>query len=331
MQTRRLVAAAVIVVVVIVLALLIKSCDSSATNSALKNYNASVYNLINASDATGEQVFNQLESGNLSNVDLLAKQVQAADMELQQAQNLHPPSQMSDAQSQLVYVMQLRAQAIRTIAAKAPQAANKNTSKDAVYDISIGTSELFASDVLYKFFVAPDIAKALNAAGIPVGLADNDQRINPGQIVTDLGWLQSTWIADKIGAQQSTAQANANNDQPGLTHGDQLNYVTVDGTQLTSGGSYTIPASQGQTWVLNVTDGGQTSENDVGCSVKIQNASDAGTSVIPTIASGATTDCTVHLVSKPPAGPYSVTATVAKVPGEKNLQNNTATYTVTFN
>ena len=329
MQTRRLIAAAVIVVIVIALALLIKSCSSSATETALKNYNASVFHLINASDTTGAQVFHQLKSGNPGNVDL-APQVQAANRELSAAQGLSTPSQMASAQSALVSVMRLRAQAIQEIATRLPQAADKNTSQDAVYDISVGTSRLFGSDVLYKTVVAADIAKALNADGIPVGTAAGQQQINAGQIVQDLGWLQSTWIADAIGAQQSTAQANANNDLPGI-HGHVLNFVTVDGTEIYSTSNNTIPANQAQTWKLNVTNGGQFAEYQVGCSVKIVGSGDVGTGTLPETRAGETTDCVVTLPSKPTPGTYTVVASISGVPGETTLTNNKITYSVTFN
>jgi hypothetical protein len=330
-QTRRLIAAGVVVVIVIAMALLIKSCDSSATTSALKNYNASVYQLISGSVTNAQNVLTTLAGGDLGGISTdLAKAEQNAQSGVRSTQALSTPSQMAPAQASLLTVMQMRQRGLLLIANNAQQAANKNSSKDAVYQISLGTAQLFASDVLYKTVVTPDIAKALNANSIPIGTAAGEQQINSEQALPDLGWLNQTWIADKIHAQLSTAQANANNDQPGLTHGDQLNYATVDNIQVINGGTYTIPAAQAQTWVLNVTDGGQTAENAVLCSIKIQQVSDAGTGTIPTIAAGAPANCTVRLPSKPPAGPYSVTANVAKVPGEKNLKNNTITFTVTF-
>ena len=331
MQKRRLVAVGVIVVIVILLAVLVKSCSSSATTTSLENYNASVYNLISSSDSNGLQVFKNLTNGPLTSSTLLTSQVQRADKQLSDAEKLSVPSQMAAAQTALVWVMRLRAQAITDIAANAPQAASSKTSKDAVYNISVGTSQLYGSDVLYKSVVAPNIAKALNADGIHIGTsAGEPNQINPGQIVPDLGWLQSSWIADTIGAQQSTLQANQNNDQPGL-HGHSLNYVTVDGTQLSPTSTNTIPADNARTWVLNVTNGGDFNELDVGCSVTIAGLSDTGTGTIPETFKQQSANCTVTLPSAPTPGTYSVTARVDKVPGETNLTNNVITYSVIFN
>jgi len=326
-QTRRLIAVVVIVVVVIVLALLVKSCSSSQTTTALKNYNANVSTLIDESTATGQTVFSDLKSGDSGD---LANQVQAANSQLSKAESFSVPSQMAGAQSYLVSAMKLRAQAISRIADWAPQAQSKSTSKDAVYNISVGTSELYGSDLLYKTFVVADIAKALNGDGIPIGTSAGEQQINGAQVVHDLGWLQSAWIADTIGAQMSTAQANQNNDQPGL-HGHSLNGVTVGGVTLSQTSTNTIPVSNARTWVLSVTNGGNFNEFDVGCSITIAGLSDTGTGTIAETFAGQPASCTVHLPSAPESGTYSVTARIAAVPGETNLTNNVITYSVQFN
>ena len=328
-QTRRLVASVVVVVVVLAMALLIHSCDSSQTTSALKNYNASVYNLINQSDATGSRVFQTLTGGNLATLNL-APEVTQARAQLRQAQRLNVPSGMADAQGSLVQVMQLRVAGIHMIAAHVQQAASVSTSQDAVYDISVGTSELYSSDVIYKEFVTTAIASALHADGIAVGSGSGQQPINPGQVVPDLGWLESTWIATKIGADLSTQAANANNNQPGL-HGDALNYVTVDGTQLVAGVSNTIPARRARRWVLNVTNTGNYDELDVGCSVHIVGAGIAGSARIPVTIPSRATNCTVLLASLPKPGTYTVTARISRVPRQTSTTSDVISYSVTFN
>jgi CARDB len=320
-------------VIVIAMALLIKNCEGSATTSALKNYNASVYRLIRASTSNAYAVLEtDLTGGDLGGVtQTLTTAEQTALTNLDKAKALHAPSQMAAAQTALVTVMTLRQQGLLIIATYASRATIKHESDDAVRQISRGTSLLYSSDVVYKTLVTPALAEALNAASIPAGSEPNGQPIDTSQVVHDLGWLNPTWIADTIGANLPTTAANAGNDQPNLKHGDQLNYTTVDGQQLTNGLSYTIPAADAQTWALNVTNGGQTSEDEVGCSVKIDSVSDEGTATIPSIAAGATDTCTVTLPSKPETGPYTVTATVDSVPRETNLKNNSQTYTITFN
>jgi hypothetical protein len=329
-QTRRLIAVGVIVVLVLAMALLIKSCDSSATTSALKNYNASVYQLVSSSVSNAQGALSDLTPGQLAGGGTkLASAEQTAQANLRRLRALQAPSQMAAAQSALVTVLQLRAQGLELIAGHAQQATSRSTSKDAIYQISLGTSDLYASDVLYKTIATPDIARALNAANLPVGTNAGQQQINPAQVITDLGWLNQSWIADRLGAKQSTAAANANNDQPGL-HGDSLTSVTVDNTALIAGVTNNIPASQARTWVLTVANGGNFNEYSVGCSVKIVSLSDTGTSTIRETYAHQSSSCTVVLPSTPTTGPFQVIASVAKVPGETDLSNNTLTYTVNF-
>jgi hypothetical protein len=329
-QTRRLVAVGVIVVIVIVIALLVHSCDASATNDSLKSFNANVYRLVERSTANAQGVLRDLSSGKLTTITQdLASREQRARADVSTAQNLHTPSQMAGAQSSLVSVMQFRQRALLLIAQNAQQAASRSTSKGAIYEISLGTSQLYASDVLYKSVVAPDIAKALNAAGIPIGGGSGEQQINAEQVVPDLGWLNQTWIADRIGAQLSTAQANADNNQPG-NHGHRLNYVTVGGVPIYTTSTNTLARAQSQTWTLNVTNDGLFPEYDVGCTVRIEGASDVGTSTLAVTTPNETTNCIVHLPSEPPAGTYSVFVSIAGVPRENDLQNNRGTYPVTF-
>jgi hypothetical protein len=330
-----MIAVGVVVVVVLVLALLIKGCESSAATSALTTYNAKVYNLIASSDNNAANFLGKsgLTSGNLTSSSVITQldsDASNARANLNAAEKLHAPSQMAAAQANLVTVMQLRLDGLLTIAGNAQQTASKSTSKDAVANIAMGTSQLYASDVIYKTVVAPDIAKALNAASIPVGTNAGQQAINPGQIIDDLGWLNTTWIAAKVGAQLTTAEANINNSQPNLGHGHQLNYVTVDGLTLSPTGNNTVPASNARTWTLNLTNSGQTNENQVVCLLRIHGVESA-TATIPQTTPGEVTNCTVTLPSTPPKGLYSVTATIEKVPYENDLRNNTYTYTVTFN
>ena len=164
----------------------------------------------------------------------------------------------------------------------------------------------------------------------PDRVRSGEQQINPTQIVDDLGWLQSTFVAEKIGAQLSTTAANVNNAGPGL-HGHSLNSVSVGSTTLTTSGPNTIPASPAPTFTMSITNGGTTNEYDVECQVKIQGLSDTGTSTLAETTPGQTTTCSVTLPSPPTAGTYQVTATVVKVPGETNTDNNVMTFPITFN
>lgn len=319
----------------LVFALLIRGCESSATTTALKNYNGNVYAIIGDSYSNAKNVFKTLTGGHVNGTAAttnLAQAASTAGSELRAVQRLSVPSQMSSAQAALVSVMQMRRQAIQTIAKDAGQTTSTRTSKDALADIAAAMYELVASDGLYKTVVGPDIARALHADGIAVGVNPGEQQINPDQTVEDLGWLNPTWIAKEVGAQLSPSEANIDNMQPNLQHGDELDAVSVAGTTLVPGQNNTVPAGSARDWTLTVTDSGQTEENDVRCEVTVKGGNDTATAMIPTIAVGETTTCTVRLPRTPPTGaPYTVIARVKAVPLEKNLKNNVDSYTVTFN
>jgi hypothetical protein len=327
-----MIAVGVIVVAIILLVLLIHHVQVNQTKNSLKNYAANVNSLVNDSNANGSQMFTNLQKGELNSNSIsdlqgqLETELTNAREHLNRAEQLSTPGQVTDAQTNLVSMMQLRVNGISEIANNIQDAVSTKTSSDAVYQISVGTSELYGSDVIYKTFVTTGIAKALNGADIPIGGTTGAQ-INSGQIVPDLGWLNKTFIDEKIGASLPTKVANTAG--PGL-HGHQLNSVSVGTTELTSS-TNTIPASPAPTFTLSITNGGNTNEYDVECKVSVSGLSDLGTATIPETTPGQTTQCSVTLPFPPTAGIFSVTATVVPVPGESNTANNTATFPVDFN
>ena len=81
---------------------------------------------------------------------------------------------------------------------------------------------------------------------------------------------------------------------------------------------------------LNFANSGQNAETDVICKVTVGGTNVAGQTTVPRTSSGQSYSCHVTLSSSPAAGSYTVKATVAPVPGEKNVSNNAQTYSVSF-
>ena len=222
-QIRRIVAVAVIVVLIVVIALLVNSCAVSSTNSALRDYNNSVYNLMHRSDGIGARMFTRLSSGaaknNLSGlVTDLDTDLGDARSTLASAQHLSVPSQMTDAQRNVVLALTMRRDGIQSIANNIQSAMARSTSKTGLEQLQQGMSGLYASDLVYKNFAVPAIAGAFKDAGLSIGQGT----IYGGQIVHDLLWLNPTSIATKIGAESATTS----------THGGSA----------TGAGSYTVQA-----------------------------------------------------------------------------------------
>jgi hypothetical protein len=330
-QTRRAVAVIVIIVVIVLLAVLVHSCDVSAQNSSLRDYANSVSSLVRASNSTGTRLFTELDSSSAhSNPTAMANDLTVlasdAQTDLRKAQGLSAPGGMAAAQQHLLLAMRMRLDGLRLIASYIQPALGTSTTRDAITQIATGTSLFYGSDVVYKRYVGPEIAAGLHAAGIAVG-GPNGETINPGQFLPALGWLNPTFIAQKLGSR--LASDHTNTAAPGV-HGHILNSVSAGTTTLSQAATNTVPATPAPTFVLNLTNGGQFTEYNVKCKVTIVGLSDTGTATIPQTTAGQTTDCSVKLPTAPTPGTYQVTASVAPVPGEKVVSDNTIAYSITF-
>ena len=331
-QTRRLIAVVVVVVLVVAAALLIHGCDVSQTNNSLKTYAGNVDTQVSNSVTNGQKVFSDLKGGKAtSNLPGLQSELytyaRTASTQLTEAEDLSTPSAMASAQQSFVSVMKLRYEGIDQIASHIQGAMNSSTAVDDVKQITAGTSQLYAADVIYKTFVGTGIAAALNAAGLPVG-GTTGATINAGQVVTDLGWLNPKTVAIWLGA--SVPSTAVNSDQPGL-HGHSLNSVTVAGQTLSTTSLNTIRVSKAApTFTLYLTNGGNFPEYDVVCKVSIKGDDDSAETKIPETKPQENTNCVVTLPKALPTGPYTVTAEVLPVPGETYKANNTQTFSVDF-
>jgi len=329
-QTRRAIAVIAVIVVIVVIGLLVNSCEVSARNSSLKDYNASVYSLIKSSDETGAQLFSVLKTNaGSANVTGLESQINAtlksAANQLAKANSLSAPGQLQSAQQHLVLALTMRRDGIATISRNIEPALGTSASTDAVNAIAGAAAQFYASDVLYKSYTLPEIVAQLHSANIPVGGVDG-QAVWGGQFLTDLGWLEPAWVATTLGARVPSSAVPFT---PGL-HGHSLNGVSVGSNTMAPGVTNHVPASPAPTFSLNITNGGHFDEFNVKCKVSIQGLSDAGTGTLNETTPNQTTDCQVTLPSPPTPGTYSVTAEVVPVRGEKNTSNNSQTFTVDF-
>jgi hypothetical protein len=327
-QARRGVAAVVLLILAILIALGVHSCQVSAANSALKDYTNNVSSLIQESDATGNQLFQALSSGASSSTPTslqnnINKVLASAQKDLSRAQGLSAPDQLKSAQQNLVLTMRMRANGISTVASQIQPALGTSTSKDAINAIAGAMAQFYASDVIYKDYIATAIAGALHAAGIAVG-APNGESISAGQFVPDVQWVLPSFIASELHVSRASGKV-----APGL-HGHSLDSVSVAGTTLQTGSANSIPASPPPTFTLNYTNGGNNNETNVLCSVTVSGTSVSGQKTVPETFAGQHGSCQVTLKSSPPLGTQTVVATIQKVPGEKNTSNNSLSFPVTF-
>jgi hypothetical protein len=243
------------------------------------------------------------------------------------------PGAAHTANAHLLLALQMRLDGITRIAGQIQAALGNSVRQSAVSSIASQMARFYASDVLYKSYVAPEIAGALHANGIAVG-GENGAPVNSGQFLPDVRWLTPGYVAGRLGvalSSGSTGNASGSRNGTGGLRGHSLSSVSVNGAALSTATTNTIPASPTPTFTLSFANGGDYNEFDVTCQVKVTSTSDSGTKVVPETYKGKSATCDVTLSSAPPKGSYTVTATIEKVPGEQNLANNTLSFPVTFN
>ena len=325
---RRAIAAVVLLVVIVLIALGVHSCQVSQRNSALRSYTNNVSSVMQQSNHTGTTLFNELTSGGgAGGATTLQNQLNEtrvqADNELSRARGLSVPDQMKGAQQNLLLTLQMRRDGIADIAAKIQPALGTTANKDALNSLATDMAHFYASDVVYTFYSAPPIASALHSVGISVGA--NGETIQSSQFLPNLAWLTPAYAASQLHVSAPASGKVA----PGL-HGHSLDSVSVNGTTLQTGSTNTLPASPAPTFTLHFTNGGQNNETNVVLKVTVSNTSISGQTVVPQTTAGQSTTGQVTLGSSPPAGTYTVTATIQKVPGETNSANNSLSFPVTF-
>jgi hypothetical protein len=317
-----------VVVAIVLIAVLVNSCEASARNSALKDYNNSVAS-INAQSVSNGQSFFGLLSGSKSSPTALQTSLYAAARQaatqLKNAKGLNVPDEVKSAQTIFLQALQLRADGISNISSEVPPALQSQTSQGAVNSIAADMARFYASDVLYKDYTVPEVIGALRAAGIAVGGLGGEQ-VNSSQFLPSISWLQPSYVAAKLNA---TLPASSKPVAPG-EHGHALNSVTYAGTTLQPGGTATIPASPAPTFTLNFANSGSNVETGVVCKVTIKGSSVSGQTVVSKTDPGQSYSCNVTLNGSPPTGSQTVTAEIVPVPGEKNTANNFQSFTIDF-
>jgi len=330
-MVRRIGLAVVVVIAIILIAVLVNSCETSARNSALKDYNNSVASLNARSVQTGAHFFGVLSSGSGNGPSMQEGLTQAAGdatNELNQAKGLSVPDEVKSAQQYFVWALQLRKDGMTNIAGQVQPALQSTTSKDAVDTIAAEMARFYASDVAYKDYSVPQIVGALRAAGITVG-GLGGQQLNSSQFLPSIQWLDPAHVATALHVSLPSSSGQTQNIAPGL-HGHQLNSVSVGGSTLQTGSTNSIPASPAPTFTLNFANTGQNTETNVKCRVTVSGTSVSGQTIVPQTTAGESTSCQVTLTTSPPKGSHNVTAEIVPVPGEKNIANNSLTFPVTF-
>jgi hypothetical protein len=326
-MVRRTIGIAGIVIVVVLLVVGINGCLGSRKDTAFKNYAGDVRSLVSAEQDLSNRFFQTLSKPTRGDALDVQTQVNAqrvdAEQLVQRAKNTDPPGELSTANGWLVTAFQFRADAIAKIANLLPTALGDKGRQAAIDSIAGQMQALLASDVIYSQRAIPALTSAFSKRNI-------DEKFPNVRFLPDLGWLDPDTVRTRLEALGGSGQQAAT---PGL-HGTSLEGVTVQpsGTVLTDTGVNRVPLTDQLSFDVKVQNGGDSEETDIGVTIAISDGKKINVDqTIPRIAAGQSETVSIPITDKPDTGAVStVTVAIAAVPGEKNTDNNKATYQVAF-
>ena len=172
---------------------------------------------------------------------------------------------------------EFRADAIGQIANLLPTALGDKGRQAAIDSIAGQMQALLASDVIYSQRAIPALTSAFSERGI-------EERFPNERFLPDLGWLDPETVRTRLDQLGGAAEPTT----PGL-HGTSLEGVTVQpaGTALTDSGVNRVALTDELAFDVEVMNGGDSEETDVGVTITITNGSEISVEqTIPRITAG---------------------------------------------
>lgn len=320
---RRALALGGTLVVLILIVLGIRGCLDARRERALTDYARDVTQILKETEQRSKSFFGELaDPGSLSVTEFVAEvnaDRSAMDNYASRIGSLDAPGDMSDAQTALELVYALRRSAMGTIADKMSTALGEVGARKATDAIARQMQRLLASDQLYAAVARPEINAALAANGIEGSDAPENVFLAEGT-----KWLDASTVGAALASVEGAVGAAAT---PGV-HGLGLLATSVSGTQLTAEAPIAVAAEGTPEVEVQVQNQGDSTENGVKVSVKVDGGRVLEGS-IGSIAAGATETVTIPLTPAP-SGRVTLEVEVQPVPGERVSSNNEASYTVEF-
>jgi hypothetical protein len=338
---RRMIAGIFGVLIILVLFFLVRACNNTRNDNALRDYNRQVSQIGTESRQTGEQFFKQMNGAGSTSPPELYQAILgykgSAEQSLKQARALSVPGDMAAAQQSLLISLELRRDALEQTAAEVRTAMGDEgeAADEAIEQIAAQMNALSASDVLYKGRVIPFIQSGLKDAGI------TGQTIADSPFVGEISWVSPQYVAQKLDQQLSTSGDGASGGDDNQPTGPGLHGTGLDGTSygdvtLSPGTSNRLTYVKGQAFTVSFTNQGDNDEFNVKVTLKIALASGSGSPItinktVPQVAKGEKATVELPLNREPPLGAVvNVGVTVAAVPGEKKTDNNKSSYPTLF-
>ena len=330
---RRAVAVGGGVLVLLLLVVAVKSCRGAAKEQAFKDYNRDVGAFVQESEDQSKGLFDLLEKGGQSPVELqntVNGYASEAAQLVDRAKGTDHPGELDGAHRYLIESLEFRRDGLKGVADQLPRALG-DRGEDATRNIAGQMQKFLTSDVIYSQRFYPKLEDGLKDQGLL-----GSEKAPRSAFLTDVGWLDAGTAADRIGRIGSGGDSGDTNGPvaPGL-HGTGLGTVTVQpgGTTLAEGGATQIKTAPNLSLDVQVANQGENDEKNVKVKVSLRGAGDPVDleETLPTIAAAQTKTVSVPLSAPPPAGqPVTIRIEVSAVPGEKKTDNNKGSFPAIF-
>jgi hypothetical protein len=313
-----------VVVLMLLFALFITSCTSTSRHTAYLDYMTKVDAIAHASTTNGKALANELATQGIKLSDLATKLNGLAAQERQNvvaAENLSPPGRLRPENGHLVEALELRVSGLEGLA---KTFADDSKASNASGLLAEAGDRLLASDVVWDDLFDTPTVHQLADDGVTGVQVPESHFVSSAEFVSA---AQMELVLQRLGG------ASTGGTVTGL-HG--TNIVSVEAMPakqiLTAGSLNTVITGTNLKIVVNVDDSGDSQEVKIPVSLTITGPPPISEhQEIVTINPGQTDAVTFGDLGDVNFGTQvTMTVDVAKVPGEVNLSNNTASFQVIF-
>jgi hypothetical protein len=330
-MVRRTIALVAGLIVFILLVLLVRSCFDARKESAIRDYADDSAELLSESQGEGRQLFELLQGEGGTDqattiINTLNGYRAASSARVDRAEALDVPGDLSDAQDELLEVLQLRADGLARIADALRVALGDQDRREGTQEVARQMQVFLASDVVDTLRFRRELFDVLGDEGLSA------PQLPRAGFVPDIEWLQPDFVADQVNALRTGTGGPDGDAAPGL-HGNGIAGVSLGGVALTPSVGASVQLSEDLAFEIQVQNQGENVENDVVVRVTVGDGGDADEreETIDTIAPGEIQTVTIPLDSQPATGQnVPITVEVEPVTGEQKTDNNTQESSVIF-
>jgi len=318
---------ALVVALLVVFGLVLQSCASTSKTSAARSYLDKVGTIAKSSQDDGTSVANALITPGAKAGDLATKLRNYAEQERQNvssAEGLNPPGHLRDENQQLIEALQLRVSGVQGLADTFAANPTSKTQGEAAV-LSEQADRLLASDVVWDDLFKDPVATELKNEGISGVTVPESNFVANRDLTTERS----------MGLLLTRLQGTSTGGTPTGLHGTNIvDTKTLPGGQtLSESQTNTVVATTGLAFVVSVHDGGDSQEVGIKVTITIQKPQGAivRTKKLDLINPGQTKAVTIGDLGQVPfAQKTTVNVDVSPVPGEHDVTNNKASYSVIF-